>query len=66
MHEEYENGKLRYSDEMCHKTTYLVNSNRFIGKICSDAVNQLGNFRLNLRFDAVLYVKLVRMQYTCW
>ena len=31
--------------------------------MCTDAVNQLGNFRLNHRFEAVLYVKYVRMQY---
>ena len=59
MHEEYEDGKLRYEDEMRRKTTYSVNSTCFIGKMCTDAVNQLTNFRLNLRFDAVLYVKLV-------
>ena len=59
MHEEYEDGKLRYEDEMRHKTTYSVNSTRFIGKVCSDAVNQQANFRLNLRFEAVLSVKCV-------
>ena len=64
MHEEYEDGKLRYEDEMRHKTTYSVNSTCFIGKMCSDTVSQLSNFRLNLRFEAVLYVKCVRMQYT--
>ena len=64
MHEEYEDGKLRYEDEMRHKTTNSVNSTCFIGKMCSDTVSQLANFRLNLRFEAVLYVKYVRMQYT--
>ena len=54
MHEEYEDGKLRYEDEMRHKTTYSVNSNRFIDKMTSDAVYLLVNFRLNLRFDGVL------------
>ena len=38
MHEEYEDGKLRYEDEMRHKTTYSVNSNRSIDKMTSDAV----------------------------
>ena len=66
MHEEYEDGKLRYEDEMRHKTTCLVNSTCFIGKMCSDTVIQLANFRLNLRFEAVLYIKCVRMQYTSW
>ena len=66
MHEEYEDGKLGYEDEMRHKTTYSVNSTCFIGKMCSDAVYQLSNFRLNFRFEAVLYVKYVRMQYTSW
>ena len=64
MHEEYEDGKLRYADEMRNKTTYSVNSTCFIGKMCSDAVNQQANFRLNPRFEAVLYVKYVRMQFT--
>ena len=54
MHEEYEDGKLRYEDEIRHKTTYSVNSTCFIGKMCSDTVSQLANFRLNLRFEAVL------------
>ena len=62
MHEEYEDEKLRYEDEMRHKTTNSVNSTCFIGKMCSDEVNQLTNFRLNLRFETVLYVKCVRMQ----
>ena len=61
LHEEYEDGKWRYADGMRHKTTYSVNSNRFIGKMCTDAVNQHGNFRLNPRFETVLYVKYVRM-----
>ena len=64
LHEEYEDGKLRYEDEMRHKTTYSVNSNRFIGKMCTDAVYLLANFRLNFRFEAVLYVKYVQMQFT--
>ena len=50
---------------MRHKTTLSVNSNRFIGKMCSDEVSQLTNFRLKLRIEAVLYVRCVRMQYTC-
>ena len=65
MHEEYEDGKLKYEDEMRHKTTNSVNSTCFIGKMCSDAIYLLGNFRLNLRFETVLYVKCVRMQFTC-
>ena len=85
LHEEYEDGKLGYADEMRHKTIYSVNSNCFtewlriqytadkfptkspiwsslIRKICTDAVYQLSNFRLNHRFETVLYVKCVWMQ----
>ena len=38
LHDEYEDGKLRYVDEMRHKTTYSVNSNCFTDKMTSDAV----------------------------